>query len=916
MIKRLLCLFFIFTFINVKAQQIPVTYSLKTVVSSLNSFREKLPVEKLYLQVDKPYYNSGDTLRFKAYLLNADFLTPSTHSGLLYVELDDVSNKMVKRMMVPVVSGVSWGDIALVAEDIPEGSYTLRAYTNWMQNFGEDYVFKKNIYISSTTGSATLVGTNFKLTDKGDKTNIQAGLRFTGLNGQTLGLRDMQFRVMNGRRTLFRDKVATNIDGTMDINFDLADKTALKNLSIQAQYRGKGTDTTTLIIPITINRPENTDLQYLPEGGNLVAGVATKVGFKAIGEDGKSVEVAGKIYNSKQQEISAFKSTHKGMGSFEFTPELGENYIAKIDQPTGITKSYALPLIHPSGTALRITETRDSIIIAINTAAAPATYYLVGQARGVVCYAIHPDLSTGKAVVSVAKSLFPTGIARFTLLTNTNIPLNERIVYVDHHDNLNISIQPDKSSYGLRDSIALAITVKDKEGKPVEGTFSLAVTDNDQVKTDSLGSNMLNSLLFTSDLKGMVEEPDWYLENANPERLAALDNLLLTQGWVGYDWKDVFNSIGAEPKYRVEKEFIVQGKVTNVLNKPVQKTSVTIMQKHPLVTDETLTDDEGRFTFKRLLPADSAYYIILAKNKNGKAYNVGVKVDEFSPPIFAAPIQKMLPWYVNTDTTLLNNKNTKIAELKAEADYKGEGHLLKTVEIKAKKFIPGSHNLNGPGEADIIVDEKEMQAGKKKSLYEFLQYKFPNVHKLSNFGSPRYQLNGRLVSLVIDGATPPWDVEVYMDFFTAEDIKGIEIMSNPKYALAYDPGIIHELANDWDKNVPIFLEITTYSGHGVYLNNTPGRYVYKPTGFSFPHDFYRPKYTDRTRNIAMGTDLRSTIHWEPNLVTDKDGKGIVSFFSADKPADYTIIMEGTDLNGNIGYRSKTIKIAPAVLISK
>ena len=58
----------------------------------------------------------------------------------------------------------------------------------------------------------------------------------------------------------------------------------------------------------------------------------------------------------------------------------------------------------------------------------------------------------------------------------------------------------------------------------------------------------------------------------------------------------------------------------------------------------------------------------------------------------------------------------------------------------------------------------------------------------------------------------------------------------------------------------------------------------------------------------MGTDLRSTIHWEPNVITDKDGKATVSFFSADKPADYTVIMEGTDLNGSLGYQRKKLKV--------
>ena len=452
--------------------------------------------------------------------------------------------------MVPVVSGISWGDIALDEEDIPEGSYTLRAYTNWMRNFGEDYIFKKNIYISALSNS-TLVKASFKLDSLAGKNKVTADLTFANLNKDPIRLKDMQLKIMNGRHNLFKDKATTGMDGSLNINFDLVDKTQLNNLSIIANQTGKGiTDTATLTIPVTINRPENTDVQFMPEGGNLVAGIATKVGFKAIGEDGKGTDVTGKIINSKNQTITPIQTIHKGMGSFELTPEANESYTAVINLPNKTTKSYPLPKVSPTGTALRITNKgNDSLEITLTATIIPATYYLIGQSRGVVCYAATISFKDAAVKKIIAKNLFPTGIARFTLLNQNNIPLNERIVYIDHHDNLNISITSNKASYTKRDSIALNIQVKDKDGNPVHGTFGLAVTDNSQVKADSIGSNIINNLLFTSDLKGTVEEPGWYFDpDSNQHATAtqkaiALDNLLLTQGWVGYDWKQVFDPV-------------------------------------------------------------------------------------------------------------------------------------------------------------------------------------------------------------------------------------------------------------------------------------------------------------------------------------------------------------------------------------
>src|ERR1700748_1035942 len=106
--KRLTCLLLLFVNISLRAQQIPVlvSHTPKTILAALDSFKNRLPIEKLYLQTDKPYYATGDTLRFKSYLLNADYLTPSERSGLLYVELDDAANHMVKQIMVPVTLGI------------------------------------------------------------------------------------------------------------------------------------------------------------------------------------------------------------------------------------------------------------------------------------------------------------------------------------------------------------------------------------------------------------------------------------------------------------------------------------------------------------------------------------------------------------------------------------------------------------------------------------------------------------------------------------------------------------------------------------------------------------------------------------------------------------------------------------------
>ncbi len=881
-----------------------------------DSFAKSHKPEKVYVQTDRSNYIIGDTIRLKAYLLNIDFLQPTDRSGILYVELDDQEGKATKRVMLQVTQGLAWADIILDEKDIPAGSYTLRAYTNWMRNFGEDYIYKKDIYISPVAGNATLVKGIFK--QEGNK--VETALQFTTLDGKIQLLKDVELKVMDGKKNLSKDKLNTGMDGVLNVNFELpitTDTTKKKSdITLQAKDVTKGIiDAATLTIPVILNRPENADIQFMPEGGNLVAGVPTKVGFKAIREDGLGAEISGAIVSNDQKQIATIKTTHAGMGSVEFTPRAGESYTAKIN---GIKKTYALPAVKPVGLALRVTQTYDNDSVKIIITATPdiykGHYYLIGQARGIICYAQVIDFNKSQVITKVVPNdVFPTGIARFTLFDAMRQPLNERQVFIDHNNYLNMNITAQKPIYGLRDSVALAIAVTDDQGNPVQGVFSLAVTDDDQVKADSLGNNILSNMLLTSELKGNVEQPGYYFINPSIQKQLELDNLMLTQGWIGYQWKDIF-APNVPLAYQPEKEFVVQGKATNAFGKSIERSKISMLLNKSFAARDTLTDSLGRFKFTGLFPLDSAVINLQALNKRGKEFNIGLEVEEFKAPEFKiTPLQ--VPWYFNTDSTLLKNSKTKATQAKTLAEYRGEGMTLREVVIKDKRIVKDSKNLNGPGEADEILDEAFMHKVKHRTLAELLADKYGSFFQREfRIGGSTYRLKNHVINLVIDGifiSKFGLPVENYMNYLDAEDIKGIEIMNSVKYAVAYNPnyGIIR--ARVPDRYVPIYLEVTTYSGDGAFYKKTPGVYLYRPLHFTLPQQFYSPKYTVKNKTLAMGTDMRSTLHWEPNIVTDKDGRATVSFFTADKPTNYTLIIEGITGDGGIGYSRQKVKSTAA-----
>jgi len=894
-----------------------------------DSIDNSLAGEKIYMQFDKPYYALGDTIWFKAYLLD-QHLTPSEKSRIINIDMANDSNKVIKQYRLLAASGTSQGNISLDKNDFIPGTYTIRAYTNWMRNFKDDNFFYKTFYVMNTGEGNWLVNKQVKDTLINGARSADVKLQFTGFDKSPLIMTAVQLKVMDGSKNLYKQQFRTDLNGAVDVNFSVPQKTG--NLAIVAE---SVQNNKRALIPINLDRVTNADVQFLPEGGSLVAGLPARIGLKAMAEDGKACDVSGIVVDHTDKKVAEFQSLHNGMGSFSIDVKAGESYIAKVTLPGGTVKDYPLPAIKSSGTVLKVNNPMESDSLEVSAAATDdliqtgSSFYLIGKARGVVCYAAIVSLQEGGFKRKIAKSLFPTGITHFTLMTTNKQPLNERQVFIDHHDNLHVRITTDKQEYNPRDSVALKIKVTDNSGDPVEGNFSLAVTDNAQVSRDTInGGSIISTMLLTSELKGYVESPGYYISSKTSDAWQGLDNLLLTQGWVGYDWQRVFNppAIAFQP----EKEFLVKGKVVNVFNKPVKGTDVLLLSKSPSMVLDTTTNSEGRFVFDRLPQIDTPVLILKAVNKHGRSFNVDIKMDGTEPPLFTRPfLGNISPWNVNSASEIINYNKTN-EQITQARDFPAGGHILKEVNIRAKKIVNGSQNLNGPGEADLVLDEKDMEKAGKKTWLQLLQENVPGfregnfhegIHTDVNAGGGLvrdvvkdtdrlwYFVKDRWVRIFVDGYELDSCISMSMkpqilneEFFLkshdAEDIKGIELNFSPRYRSSYELRF-GEYPEPF-KVTYAFIEITTRSGHGPFFGNTPGMYLYKPLPISTAAQFYKPKYDAPNLGKRL-PDMRSTIDWEPNITTDANGEAKVSFYTADGPAAYTVIMEGTDGNGGLGY---------------
>lgn len=114
-------------------------------IAKLNKYMRALPPEKVYVHFDKSYYSAGETIWFKTYLFDGSTHDADTLSQVIYVDFISDGKVLAQKQLLPQ-EGSAAGDW-LLADTLKEGTYQIRAYTNWMRNFDEDYFFTRDLRI-------------------------------------------------------------------------------------------------------------------------------------------------------------------------------------------------------------------------------------------------------------------------------------------------------------------------------------------------------------------------------------------------------------------------------------------------------------------------------------------------------------------------------------------------------------------------------------------------------------------------------------------------------------------------------------------------------------------------------------------------------------------------------------------------
>lgn len=660
------------------------------------------------------------------------------------------------------------------------------------------------------------------------------------------------------------------------------------------------------------------DLQFLPESGQLVTGLSSRLGFKAVSSSGVGLDVHGFILADKDTVIG-FDSQHLGMGQFQLTPEAGKTYTAYA-RPKGTTTpytSYTMPAAAATGYVMLVDNlgSKENIRVYVTHNVEPTTpasgtsgakLSLVAQVNGQPVHAAQAALARKSFMVPIPRNKCPEGIVQITLFDEKGKPVCERLAYSSQNEPINLTVTPRRPTAGLRQRIDLDVTATDMTGKPVAANLSMAVTDKRQQPTPRPYSpSLVTYLLLTSDLTGYIEQPGYYFDPANKDRLLKLDLLLATQGWRRFTWDKVLAETLAATQYPVDPGLTLTGTVYRGTSRnPAPNVALTVMMTRKDSTRDLFSatsDVQGRFLVADANLVDTTTVFVQASQGNSR--NFTVTLDKLFSPAVRLVRPPFIPFDVAYD---------ELAEfLKRQSEYQAiEAQIrrnreiqLQAVVVKAKKADPYAQQRGLFSRPDASIKVDDINSAGALTVFDILRARVAGVtvtgtgmdasvqiRGAANFSGPiepQFMIDGMPVDKSAVASMSPRDV-AYIDV-----IKGAGAVMLGSRGAGGGINVITRRGGDT----------------GDYVNKSvPGVRVEKIVGYMPKREFYAPRYDNPTPEEKVRPDYRATLYWAPMVKTDASGKATVSFFASDAKTTLNIRTEGTTLTGQPGAGETTMKV--------
>jgi|GEM_PF-662947 len=673
-------------------------------------------------------------------------------------------------------------------------------------------------------------------------------------------------------------------------------------------------------------------VDFFPEGGNLVAGFETKVGFKAVGEDGLGKVFIGYLIENETDTLAYFESNHLGMGSFSFTPKKGGNYSVLARSASSDWISFGFPAVMEVGVSLfldpQIAEELIGIQVRSTDENKMAGLHLIGVSKGRTVYQTSFDLVDGNWEIQIDKENFYPGITQFTLMDGKQIPLAERLVYFHPFAQTQSSFMSDKAAYGPKEYVQMEILLTDEYDLPVSGNFSISVTDAYQVQHDRHANNIYSHFQLSSEIKGPIEQPFYYFnpENVNAEQ--DLDDLMLTQGWRKFVWASN-NQLAELPEYHFEDGLTISGQVASLKRKPEQEPQLlTMMISGTMGVPEVIegeVDKNGGFAFSGLNYMDSVAVFLQAYSERQKrsGETVQLKFNEVSFNEYKSPEFQERPLLLDLACEQFVDQEDYLVEI-SEANNMMEQFLLsQEVELgevtvrgmrSNRKLDPRTIQYRDNPEGQLIVTP---DLYRYDNIYDLIRGRFAGVEVRGVVGG--LEGGGPIVIMrngVISGPASGNPTIGSASFF----INGVPVNSQTAANLLVPEieriDVLLSLSRTsifGDQGRGGVINILTKSGNPessqvlIDPKEGMGNALLLTKGYAPLRQFYTPPQVPELES-PISIDYRSTVFWNPFVQVGEDGKAYIEFLLTDGSPEIQVELQGVSDLGEPVYAVHKFKV--------
>ncbi|TAG93635.1 MAG: hypothetical protein EAZ20_01495, partial [Bacteroidetes bacterium] len=853
---------------------------LKEILNDVNNFYKKIPLEKIYVHLDKPFYKPKETIWGKVYLLNSNTNEASTISDVAYVEMINTKGETERTFQIGIKNGVGYFDF-----DLGEvgGMYKIKAYTKWLLNEGKESTFERDIQVQKVINPKLLLKIDFLQKSYGAGSKVEAYFEAMDLKKNKIVNHTIDFDVYLAGKIIEKQNIKTDTEGKTIISFNLPNNLNTNDglLNVLVNYDGYA-ESISRSVPIVLNK---IDVQFMAEGGEAIVDIDHKIAFKAVNEFGKGADIEGFIVDEMGTEITKFKSFHQGMGSFTIRQAQHKTYFAQIISPF-FTK-IPLPKAKNEGYALMIDTIKNKFLEGKFYAPENKDVYLTAQSGGKIFFSTKINTKKGMNFFRFDTQKQNIGIAQITLFDAMKKPQAERLVFLNPDKKLKIKIKTDKTQYLPREKVNVNIKTTDENDLPIPANLSISAV-NEQILNiaDDKQDDILSWLLLGAELKGKIDEPNFYFNPKEKKALIALDFLMLTQGWRKFSWKKA-QSPTQYVKYIPEKNTTISGTIFNPNDKPAENAQVVLFEtgkeKNAAIA---YTDKNGRFLF---LNTDPNKILQMMVKPNKERYVCNIILDKSEQYLTYQHTQ--LNRYQLDATEFINysvsNTNNTTRKINAKNNFSLESDGMSLNEVVVVGYAEKTVANNSSS-----ITFRDINAIPSKSIEVMLQGRVSGVS--INGGNAGATNNVRVRGstslfgggeplVIVDGVVVNSD---YLSNIDPKNIYSVEVLKDAAATAIYGSRAA---------NGAIIIQGKT----ALRFDNKPSE---KPTSpyttllisnksENSTREFYVPKYDKIVKNENRN-DFRTTIFWQNNINTDEKGEANLSFYNSDEITTFKLTAEG------------------------